>query len=108
MIGNSNSKNSTASCITASEKDSHAVGPTVYIDLQINGEPVQAMIDTRAQSTIISHSMLHAIGCWAKSEGHPLPVLDQPSVHPYGKDGKGGRELMITAKLHVTLEADCK
>ena len=100
---------STASSVTASEKDSRAVGPTVYIDLLINGEPVRAMVDTGAQSTIISRSMLHAIGCRAKSEGHPLPVLVQPSVRLYGKDGKGGgRELMITAELQVTLEADCK
>lgn len=99
---------STASSVTASEKDSRAVGPTVYIDLLFNGEPVRAMVDTGAQSTIISRSMLHAIGRRAKSEGCPLPVLEQPSVRLFGKDGKGGRELTITAELQVTLEADCK
>ena len=32
--------NSTASSVTASEKDSGAAGPTIYINLLINGEPV--------------------------------------------------------------------
>ena len=67
------------------------------------------MVDTGAQSTIISRSLLHAIGRRAKSEGHPLPVLEQTSVRLYGKDGKGGGwELTITAELQVTLEGDCK
>ena len=31
-----------------------AVGPTMYIDLEIEGVKVEAMVDTGAQSTIIS------------------------------------------------------
>ena len=63
------------------------------------------MVDTGAQSTIISQSSLHAIGRRAKYEGCPLPVLDQPSVRLYGKDGKGGGRELTTAELQ---EADCK
>lgn len=100
------SSTSTASSVTDSEKDSQAVGPTMYMDLIINGEPVRAMVDTGAQSTIISPSMFHAIGRRAESEGHILPVLEQLSVHFYDKGG--GRELTITAKLQVTLETDYK
>ena len=99
---------STASSVTASEteKDSRAVGPTVYINLLINGEPVRVMVDTGAQSTIISQSMFHAIGRRTKSESRPLSILEQPSIHLYGKNGKGGgRELTRTDKNRLSLRS---
>lgn len=100
---------SSTNSVTASEKSYHTVGPMVYIDLLMDGESVRAMVDTGAQSTIISRLMLHAIGQRAKAARRPLPVLEVQSVQLYGKDGKaGGRRLHITAQLQVTLEADCK
>ena len=39
-----------------------AVSPVLMLDVQIEGVPVVAVVDTGAQSTIISRPTLHAIG----------------------------------------------
>ena len=83
---------SSTNSVTASEKSYQTVGSTVYIDLLMDGEPVRAMVDMSAQSTIISRSTLHVIGQRAKVARRPLPMLEVQSVQLYGKDGKtGGR-----------------
>ena len=38
-----------------------AVGPVVFLDVQIEGYPVKAVVDTGAQSTIILRDLLHRI-----------------------------------------------
>ena len=41
---------------------SDLVGPTVLLDVEIDGVPIEAVVDTGSQSTIISRETLHAIG----------------------------------------------
>jgi len=38
---------------------SDAVGPVLYVEIKIEGHPVKALVDTGAQSTIVSRSLLH-------------------------------------------------
>ena len=95
--------------VTATENDESlkAVGPSVYLSVRIGGVMMDAMVDTGAQSTIISRSLLHKVGQHMKSRGQSLPVLERPTARLFGKDGKGGgRELTITAQLQVKVEAD--
>ena len=64
----------------------------------------QTTVDTGAQSTIISCSTLHAVGCHLTQNGCPLPTLEKPTVRLYGKDGPdGGQQLTITAQLELSL-----
>lgn len=69
---------------------------------------MEAMVDTGAQSTIISRSTLHAISSHLSKLGQPQPKLELPSVRLYGKDGqKGGRRLNITTSLSVWMHGMC-
>ena len=93
--------------VLAEENAVPAVGPTLLLDVLIEGLPVKAMVDTGAQSTIISRSTLHAIGHHLSQSGRPLPTLELPTVCLYGKDGSGGgRRLNITAQLQLTFTVD--
>ena len=84
-----------------------AVGPTLYVDLSIEGVPVQAMVDTGSQSTIISRDLLHKIGKHRTNQGKPLPQLKVPTVRLFGKDGKKNQcELNISAETVLTVETD--
>ena len=66
-----------------------AVGPTLVLDITIGGEPVEAMVDSGSQSTIISHETLHKIGRRLSRQGTPLPLLEAVSgIKLWGKDGK--------------------
>ncbi len=56
-------KSSIISNITAADGVGPAVGPTLYLEVLIDGVHVYAMVDTGSQSTIISRALLHAIGC---------------------------------------------
>ena len=79
-----------------------AVSHVLMLDVQIEGVPVVAVVDTGAQSTIISQPTLHAIGRHLLENGGKLPTLEKPTVRLYGKDGqKGGRELTVTAQLQL-------
>ena len=68
----------------------NAVGPTIYhyVDLIVEGVPVQAMVNTGSQSTILSRNFLHKIGKHLTSQEKPLPCLKVPTVRLYGKNGK--------------------
>ena len=93
--------------IRAEDNGVPAVGPTLLLDVSIEGLPVKATIDTGAQSTIISRSTLHVIGRHLSQSGHPLPTLEKPIVQLHGKDGPGGgRQLTITAQLQLTFTVD--
>ena len=89
------------------KEDPKAVGPTVYMSVKVGGVPVEVMVDTGSQSTIISRSLLHELGRHMKSNGQPLPHLERPTARLFGKDGEDeGCELVITAQLQVTIQAD--
>ena len=98
----------TISPVTATErKDPVAVGPSVYMEVMIGGVTVDAMVDTGAQSTIISRELLHKITRHLRGVGKSPPQLEKPSARLYGKDGVGGgRELVVTAQLTIPIEAD--
>jgi hypothetical protein len=90
--------------ISASAEQAEAVRVLLYMDILIEGAPVRAMVDTGAQSTIISRETLHAVSRHLKQQGRKLTPLELPTVRLYGKDGKkGGKELSITAQLPLAL-----
>ena len=95
---------SQTSAVHASEEKAGAVGALLHVDFDIEGLPVKAMVDTGAQSTIVSKSTLHAVNRDLKQRGHELPPLELPTVRLYGKDGeKGGKQLVITAQVPLVL-----
>lgn len=61
-------ENAQVNAITAAAEVA-AVGPTLVMDVTIEGETVEAMVDTGSQSTIISRDALHRIGRRLKSQG---------------------------------------
>lgn len=70
----------------------------MYIDLKIEGVKVEAMLDTGAQSTIISPAFLHEIASSLKAQGRPVPELEVPCAQLFGKEYNGIKpELDITA-----------
>ena len=93
---------SQANTITG-EGEAQTVGSLLHLDLCIEGVPIKAMVDTGAQSTIISRSTLHHL----QQQGREEPQLELPTARLYGKDGKeGGMELKITAQVTLTFYVD--
>ena len=97
----------TSSISTSSEADrmnnemdsfSGAVGPALYLEIKIEGYPVKALVDTGAQSTIVSRSLLHDIARHKKKQGRELPKLERPGVALYGRSGENSGALTITAQ----------
>ena len=87
------SKSSTHSSTNSIESDNSsnkAVGPALFVDVSVDGVTVRAMVDTGAQSAIISRTVLHQIGQQRCREGKPVPILEEPTVKLYGKDGVAG------------------
>ena len=98
---------SVTSTVCAGEGTVPAVGPVLSLEVTIEGLPVRAMVDTGAQSTLISRATLRAIGRHLHQHGRPLPTLEKPTVKLYGKDGPGGgRQLTITAQVRLTFTVD--
>ncbi len=69
---------------------SEAVGPTLCMPVKVGGVEVEVMVDTGSQSTIISRSLLRAIGAHCRSQDLPCPTLEIPTVWLLRKDGGGG------------------
>lgn len=95
-------------CIKMTQKQdtNPAVGPSLFLDLHIEGVPVVSMVDCGSPSTIISRSLLHRIVQQMKHDGKPLPELSIPSVQLFGKDGH--HEIKITAQVDLQLHAGGK
>ena len=83
-----------------------AVGPTLMLDLSVEGLQVAAMVDTASNSSIISRSMLHEIKRHLQAQGEPMPQLELPCVPLYGKEGTKGKPLDITAQVSLTFSCD--
>ena len=82
-----------------------AVGPTLELDVRVEGVQVTAMVDTGSQSSIISRSLLHRVGRHLRKQGNPVPKLEPASVRLYGKDGAAGQhELNVTAQVTLPVE----
>ena len=93
--------------VRSSNGDAGAVGPTLFVDVMVEGLPTKAMIDTGSQSTIISRALLREVGEHLRSRRQPAPVLEKPTVRLFGKDGPGGgRELTITAQVQLSITMD--
>ena len=83
-----------------------AVGPTLMLDLSVEGLQVAAVVDTASNSSIISCSMLHEIKRHLQARGEPMPQLELPCVPLYGKEGTKGKPLDITAQVSLTFSCD--
>ena len=77
-----------------------AVGPTLMLELSVEGLQVAAVVDTASNSTIISRSMLHKIKHHLQTQEKPIPQLELPCVLLYGKEGTKGKLLF---KYHLPL-----
>ena len=69
----------------------------------IEGVPIKAIVDTGAQSTIISHSTLHSVVHHLQQQGREELQLELPTARLYGKDGKKEK---ITAQVTLTFNVD--
>ena len=76
---------------------STAVGPVLYLEIEVEGVPVKAIVDSGAQSTVISRDLLHKINRHMREQGRLSPTLELPSATLYGKGGRDSSELCITA-----------
>ena len=84
-----------------------AVGPTLMLELSVEGLQVAAVVDTASNSTIISRSMLHDIKHHLQTQGKPMPQLELPCVPLYGKGQKGSHWILLLKyhlPLHVMVE----
>ena len=68
-----------------------AVGPTLLLELFVEGLKATAVVDTTCNSTIISRPMLHGIKRHLESLGKPTPKLQLPCIPLYGKEGTKGK-----------------
>ena len=67
------------------------------------------LVDTGAQSTIISCSTLHTVFRHLQQQGKEEPQLELPIARLYVKNGKnGGKELNITAQVTLNFTVDEK
>ena len=83
-----------------------AVGPTLLLELFVEGLKATAVVDTASNSTIISRPMLHGIKRHLESLGKPTPKLQLPCIPLYGKEGTKGKPLDITAQVELTFSCD--
>ena len=83
-----------------------AVGPTLMLELCVEGLQVAAVVDTASNSIIISISMLHSIKHHLQSLGKPFPKLELPCIPLYGKEGTKGNPLDITAQVMLSFSCD--
>ena len=83
-----------------------AVGPTLMLELFVEGLQAAAVVDTASNSTIISRPMLHSIKRHLESLGKPIPKLELPCMPLYGKEGTKGKPLDITAQVMLTFSCD--
>ena len=83
-----------------------AVGPTLMLELCVEGLKVSAIVDTASNASIISRSMLHDIRDHLISLGKPVPKLELPCVKLYGKEGTKGKSLDIVAQVPLTFVCD--
>ena len=82
-----------------------AIGPTMVVDVEVEGVLVSAVVDTGSQSTIISRPFLHRVKRHLESKGKAMPELQLPGTTFYGKSGA---PLEITARVSLSIAVDGK
>ena len=87
---------------------SNAVGPELYLEVEIEGVLVRAVVDSGAQSTVISRELLlqHKINRHLRKQGCLSLMLQLPSAALYGKGGLDSSKLSITAQADLQLAVD--
>ena len=85
---------------------STVVGPILHLDIEIEGVPVKAVVDSGAQSTVISRDLLHQVNRHMREQGRSSPTLELPSITLYGKGGRDSSELCVTAQTDLQLSVD--
>ena len=83
-----------------------AVGPVVFLDVEIEGCPVRAVVDTGSQSTTVLRDQLHQIARAMRQSEHKGPTLVTPSAKLYGGSGSDRSELTITAEAQMEISLD--
>lgn len=81
-------------------------GPLLRVGVEIEGLPVQAVVDTGAQCSVISRHLLKLLGQHMRKQGKGLPKCVPPSVKLYGRGGQCGSELQITVEVPFQVSLD--
>ena len=81
-------------------------GALLKVNLEVEGLPVQAVVDTGVQCTVISRQLLKQLGKHLREQGEVLPKCIPPSIKLYGREGHGGSELQVTAEVPFQLSLD--
>ena len=77
-----------------------AIGPTMVVDVEVEGVLVSTVVDTGSQSTIVSRPFLHKVKRHLESKGKAMPELELP--------GTTGAPLEITARVSLSISVDGK
>jgi hypothetical protein len=89
---------------TVVSQSAETVGPVLYLNLKMEGHPVKAVVDSGAQSTIISRNILHQVADNMQKNGRTGPALVLPSTKLFGRSGADSSELTITAETTLELK----
>ena len=98
VTGVASSSNQVTNSDTSTDELKDAIGPVLYLDITVEGHPVKALVDTGAQSTILSQNTLHEIARHMKSRALGLPQLEKPCEQLYGRAGANSSVITITAQ----------
>ena len=72
---------SQTSAVTASENEAQAVGRLLEVTVETEGVPTLAMVDTGAQSTILSRSAFHDVVWHLQKTDQKVPSLELPTAN---------------------------
>ena len=82
------------------------IGPTMVVDVEVEGVLVSAVVDTGSQSTIVLRPFLHKVKRHSvESKGKAMPELELPGTTFYRKSGA---PLEITARVSLSISVDGK
>ena len=65
---------------TEAETTCKAVGPSMFLDVSVEGVSLPALVDCGAQSTIISRELLHRVARQRLREEKEILKLEKPTV----------------------------
>ena len=80
-----------------------AIGPTMVVDVEVEGVLVSAVVDTGSQSTIFLWPFLHKVKRHLEGKGKAMPELELPGTTFYGKSG-APLEIIARASLSISID----